>query len=100
MKRISFIGLLLFLGLITVSCNKEKKGYTIDDIVGEYTFSKPPTLLKDLKRKSTFISVMMPSLPLPGTERILWILGFHALMRTTTPILMVRLSRMRTIPLS
>ena len=39
MKRISLIGLLLFLCLITVSCNKEKKGYTIDDIVGEYTFS-------------------------------------------------------------
>jgi hypothetical protein len=38
-KRISIISLLLFLGFATVSCNKEKKGYTIDDIVGEYTFS-------------------------------------------------------------
>ena len=63
-------------------------------------FPMPPTLLKDLKRKSTFISVMMPSLPLPGMERILWILGFHVLMRIITPILMVSLSRMRTIPLS
>ena len=39
MKRISIISLLLFLGFATVSCNKEKKGYTIDDIVGEYIFS-------------------------------------------------------------
>ncbi len=38
-KKLSLIGLLLFLGLMTVSCNKEKKGYTVDDIVGEYTFS-------------------------------------------------------------
>ena len=27
------------MGFITVSCNKEKKSYTIKDIVGEYTFS-------------------------------------------------------------
>ena len=33
------ISLMLFLGFATVSCNKEKKGYTIDDIVGEYVFS-------------------------------------------------------------
>lgn len=39
MKKIGFIGFLLFLGFVTVSCNKEKKGYTINDIVGEYTFS-------------------------------------------------------------
>lgn len=39
MKKICLIGLLVFLGFVTVSCNKEKKGYTIKDIVGEYTFS-------------------------------------------------------------
>ena len=39
MKKICLIGLLVFLGFITVSCNKEKKSYTIKDIVGEYTFS-------------------------------------------------------------
>ena len=39
MKRLSLISLLLFLGFATVSCNKEKNGYTIDDIVGEYSFS-------------------------------------------------------------
>ena len=39
MKKLSVLSLVLFLGFVTVSCNKEKKGYTIDDIVGEYTFS-------------------------------------------------------------
>ena len=39
MKKICLIGLLVFLGFVTVSCNKEKKSYTIKDIVGEYTFS-------------------------------------------------------------
>ncbi len=39
MKKVGVIGLMLLLGFVTVSCNKEKKGYTIDDIVGEYAFS-------------------------------------------------------------
>ena len=39
MKKICLIGFLVFLGFVTVSCNKEKKSYTIKDIVGEYTFS-------------------------------------------------------------
>ena len=39
MKKSGIACLLLFLGIVMVSCNKEKKGYTIDDIVGKYTFS-------------------------------------------------------------
>ena len=40
MKKPSVICLLILLGFVAVSCNKEKKkGYTIDDIVGEYVFS-------------------------------------------------------------
>ena len=39
MKKSGIACLLLFLGFAIVSCNKEKKGYTIDDIVGEYIFS-------------------------------------------------------------
>ena len=49
MKKTSLIGLLLFLGLITVSCNKEKKGYTVDDIVGEYTFSNAADAFEGLE---------------------------------------------------
>lgn len=49
MKKTSLIGLLLFLGLVMVSCNKEKKGYTIDDIVGEYTFSNAADAFEGLE---------------------------------------------------
>ena len=49
MKRISIISLLLFLGFATVSCNKEKKGYTIDDIVGKYTFSNAADAFEGLE---------------------------------------------------
>jgi hypothetical protein len=49
MKKLSVLGLVLFLGFVTVSCNKEKKGYTIDDIVGEYTFSNAADAFEGLE---------------------------------------------------
>ena len=49
MKKLSIIGLLFLLGFVTVSCNKEKKGYTIDDIVGEYTFSNAADAFEGLE---------------------------------------------------
>ena len=56
MKRISIISLLLFLGFATVSCNKEKKGYTIDDIVGEYIFSNAADTFDGLEAdENTFL---------------------------------------------
>ena len=56
MKRLSIISLLLFLGFATVSCNKEKKGYTIDDIVGEYIFSNAADAFDGLEAdENTFI---------------------------------------------
>ena len=101
MKKSGIACLLLFLGIVMVSCNKEKKGYTIDDIVGEYIFSDAADAFDGLEADE--------SLPSPVMERIPWIFGSHApmrtslgplLMRDTKPILMVRLSRTRTIPLS
>lgn len=53
MKKIvittNIISLLLFVGFMTVSCKKEKKGYTIDDIVGEYTFSNAADAFEGLE---------------------------------------------------
>ena len=48
-KITSIISLLLFVGFMTVSCNKETKGYTIDDIVGEYTFSNAAEAFEGLE---------------------------------------------------
>ena len=48
-KITSIISLLLFVGFMTVSCNKETKGYTIDDIVGEYTFSNAADAFEGLE---------------------------------------------------
>ena len=39
MKKLSIISLLLLLCFVLGSCNKNKTGYTINDIAGEYTFS-------------------------------------------------------------
>ena len=49
MKKWSIIGLLLFLGFMSVSCNKDKEGYTIDDIVGQYTFSNAADAFEGLE---------------------------------------------------
>lgn len=48
-KITSIISLLLFVGFMTVSCNKETKVYTIDDIVGEYTFSNAADAFEGLE---------------------------------------------------
>ena len=49
MRKLSVIGLLLLLGIVTISCNKDKKGYTINDIVGEYTFSNAADAFEGLE---------------------------------------------------
>ena len=48
-KITSIISLLLFVGFMTVSCDKETKVYTIDDIVGEYTFSNAADAFEGLE---------------------------------------------------
>ena len=56
MKKSGIACLLLFLGIVMVSCNKEKKGYTIDDIVGEYIFSNAADAFDGLKAdENTFL---------------------------------------------
>ena len=109
MKKSGIACLLLFLGIVMVSCNKEKKGYTIDDIVGEYIFSNAADAFDGLEADENAFLCYEQSLPLPVMRRIPWSLVSHAPMRTSpgpllmrdiTPVLMVRLSRMRTIPLS
>jgi hypothetical protein len=39
MKKLNIVSLFLLLGFVLGSCNKYQTGYTINDIVGEYTFS-------------------------------------------------------------
>ena len=39
MKKLSIISLLLLLGFILGSCNKDKAGYTVKELAGKYTFS-------------------------------------------------------------
>ena len=56
MKKSGIACLLLFLGIVMVSCNKEKKGYTIDDIVGKYTFSNAADAFDGLEAdENTFL---------------------------------------------
>ena len=49
MKKLSIISLLLLLGFVLGSCNKDKTGYTINDIVGEYTFSNAADAFEGLE---------------------------------------------------
>ena len=49
MKKLSIISLLLLLGFVLGSCNKNKTGYTINDIAGEYTFSNAADAFEGLE---------------------------------------------------
>ena len=49
MKKLSIISLLLLLCFVLGSCNKNKTGYTINDIAGEYTFSNAADAFEGLE---------------------------------------------------
>ena len=49
MKKLSIISLFLLLGFVLGSCNRDKAGYTINDIVGEYTFSNAADAFEGLE---------------------------------------------------
>ena len=100
MKKICLIGLLVFLGFVTVSCNKEKKSYTIKDIVGEYTFSNAADAFDGLEADEyTYLCYdAVITITSDGKNSVDFRLSCPN--EEHSAILMARLSRMRTILLS